>query len=282
VQPLPNPGASARVSGSATRWQPRRYRHRIRSLAYVRLDTITGGVLRNLSEDGVELQVVGPLRLGQELALRFELLNPRLRAELCGCVVWTNAHGQAGVEFLDVQPALRRQLKEWIFNQLLATAELAGAESIFIEPETPRKAMELTFSENARSPILLDVGPPGVEPSDTGQSRLGDQRAGGLETHEFSSAHRLATPWWVVDGLILICSVLLFSVIALGMTNTVPAWPIVLVLMLGVGGGFTGLYLFLFQFWLGATPGERLTSIAGEETTSFGADGSEEERHRFR
>jgi len=278
VQPLPNPAASAGASADATpRRQPRRYRYRIHSLAYTKLDTSNGGVIRNLSEDGVAIQAVGPLRLGQQLALRFELLNPRLRVEACGCVVWANPHGQAGVEFLDVQPALRRLLKEWMFNQLLATAELAGAESIFVEREIPPEARELTFSENARRPILLDV-----EPADAGRPELPNERAVELASREASFAHGPATPWWAVDGLILVCAVLLFLVIALGMTNTVPVWPVALMLMLGVTGALSALYWFLFQFWIGTTPGERLARLVGDEAVDIRSDGSEEDRPRFR
>jgi hypothetical protein len=230
--------------------------------------------------------------LGQQLALRFELLNPRLHAEACGCVVWANAQGQVGVEFLDLQAALRRRLKEWIFNQLLARAELAGAESIFVEQEIPPEAQELTFSENARRPILLDpeppavepveVEPPDVEPIHADRTEPLNERAVHVASREASSSHGIATPWWAVDGLILVCAVLLFLVIVLGMTNTVPAWPVALMLMLAVTGAFAALYCFLFQFWMGATPGEHLARLAGDDAVGIRPDGSQEERPRFR
>ena len=253
------------------------------------MDSAIGGVIRNLSEEGVGIQAVGPLRLGQQLALHFELLNPRLRADACGCVIWTNPQGQAGVEFLDVPTVLRRRLKEWIFDQLLATAELAGLESIFVDSTIPSESQELTFSENARTPIVLDAAHPvpeltaakliGIEP---GRLELPNQSPAQLASREVFPRRGTVAPWWLVDGLILVCAVLLFLVIALGMTNTVPAWPIALTLMLAVTGVLAWVYWFLFLFWMGATPGEHLARLAGNEVVDCGPDGSEEDRSRFR
>ena len=279
MQPLPNQANSAGSSASAAPHRLRRYRHRIPSLVYVKLDTDSAAVIRNLSEDGMAIQGVGHPRLGQQLALRFELMNPRLRVEACGCVVWIDPHGQAGVEFLDVEPWLRRRLQEWIFHQLMATAELAGAKSIFADREIA-PAGELTFSENARVPIMLES-----EPSTVEQAELAAEQAE-VESLEVSPAHGKATPWWVIDGLILACAVLLFLVIALGMTNSVPTWPVAAMLALAVTGAFTGLYWFLFEFWMGRTPGEHLIRLAAGETAEVAPDGSEpdsaEDQPRFR
>jgi PilZ domain len=289
VQPLPKPRSSTGGPSDATHPPLRRYRHRFNSLAYIKLDSSYGGVIRNLSEDGMAIQVVGSLRLGQQLGLSFELLNPRLRVEGWGCVVWTNSQGQAGVEFLDVHPMLRRGLKDWMFDQLLATAELAGAKFMFVDQRIPPEARELTFSENARSPILLDIEPPDVERIDVeridveriepGEPEL---RAAESASQADSKVQSFTTPAWLIDGLILVCALLLFLVIALGVTNTVPAWPIALMLMLAVTAAFAGLYWFLFLFWMGATPGEYLVSLTENEAAELGPDAAEEDRPRFR
>src|SRR5215470_4104215 len=70
---------------------PRRRQHpryTLRSLAYVKLDQGNGGIVRDLTESGVAIQAVAPLRRGQEVTLRFDLLSPRARVEARGHVAW--------------------------------------------------------------------------------------------------------------------------------------------------------------------------------------------------
>ncbi len=272
MEPLQNLAAS---TAATHRWQPRRYRHRINSLAYVKLDSTNGGVIRNLSEYGISIEAVEPLRMGQEVNLRFDLTNPRQRVEAKGRVAWENPQGYAGLEYLNLSIPLRRRLKEWIFTQLLATAELAGRGSIFAEPGISAEGQALTFSENPRRPIVLAIEPPTAALAGVSQTDSPDPR-------EISSAQGVGTPWWLVDALILVCAVLLFLVIALGMTNSVPAWPVAVMLMLGVATAFAGLYWFLFPFWMGITPGEHLARLTTDDGADFSSDGSDQDRPRFR
>ena len=67
-----------------------------------------------------------------------------------------------------------------------------------------------------------------------------------------SAADALA---YLVDGLILLSAVLLFAVICIAMIGAVPAWPIALILGVGVSALFAIVYRFLFLFWIGCTPG---------------------------
>jgi uncharacterized RDD family membrane protein YckC len=84
----------------------------------------------------------------------------------------------------------------------------------------------------------------------------------------------------LVDGLILLSAVLLFALICMAMVGVVPAWPLALVMGLGVAAVFAVLYRFLFLFWMGGTPGDWLAGLTGD---AF--DGNEipaDERPRFR
>src|SRR5438309_2183729 len=109
------------------------YRQRIQNLAYVNLDNCNGGILRNVAEGGVAVQAIAPLTINQQIHLRFELLNPRLRLEATARVAWSDAMGQAGLEFLSLSPRGSRLLKDWIFTRLLASAhQAAGTDTIFI------------------------------------------------------------------------------------------------------------------------------------------------------
>src|SRR5271166_1780334 len=101
-----------------------RYRHELRTLTYITLDQANGGIVRNLTHDGIGAQVVAAVRPRQILQVRFELRYPRLRVEARGEVMWATFSGQCGIRFLDLSPRLGRQIDEWIFGNLIEGAEL--------------------------------------------------------------------------------------------------------------------------------------------------------------
>jgi hypothetical protein len=96
-----------------------RHRHELHTLTYVTLDQANGGIVRNLTHDGIAVQAVAALRPRQQLRVRFELRYPRLRVETRGEVVWSTFSGQCGIRFLEPAPSLVRQIDEWIFGDLL-------------------------------------------------------------------------------------------------------------------------------------------------------------------
>jgi hypothetical protein len=107
------------------------HRHELRTLTYVTLDQANGGIVRNLSHDGIGVQVVAGVRPRQQLRVRFELRYPRLRVEARGEVTWATFSGQCGIRFLDLSPRTAHQIDEWIFGNLLDGAALQG------DPESP-------------------------------------------------------------------------------------------------------------------------------------------------
>jgi hypothetical protein len=107
-------------AGPAAAHQARaRHRHELRTLTYVTLDQANGGIVRNLTHDGIAVQAVAAVRPRQQLRIRFELRYPRLRVETRGEVVWSTFSGQCGIRFLDLSPRVARQIDEWIFGDLL-------------------------------------------------------------------------------------------------------------------------------------------------------------------
>src|ERR1700675_49090 len=128
------------------------YRHPINSLVYVTLDEGNGGIIRNLSQDGAAIQAVVPLRPGQSLRLRFDLLNPRMRQDVRAHVTWANPSGQAGVRFTEIPRQNARQLNDWIFVHLLQSMEQSSPVL-----NLPSEEDELIFSPSARTPIRLPM-----------------------------------------------------------------------------------------------------------------------------
>lgn len=270
-------GPAGAAVAAARRKERRHYRQKVHTLAYVNLDHANGGIIRDLTEDGLAIQAVAPLRANQQVHLRFELLSPRLRVEATGRVAWADPMGQAGVEFLNLPERSRRLLKEWLFTQLLSAAHQASWESIFVHRKRGEEATELLFSTAARPAISLApevVGPPKVESED------GEVRPRTLQLFWCPvpiSPHSLAR---LVDGLILLSAVLLFSVVSLAMTQVLPAWPVALVLALGVTSLFAMLYWFLFVLWIGHTPGKYLAQLTSD--SELGMYAEEGDRPRFR
>jgi hypothetical protein len=255
--------------------QRRHYRHRIRTLAYVNVDSTNGGILRDLSQCGIAMQATAPLRPHQEVLLRFALANPHVRIEAKGRVAWTDSLGQAGIEFLDLPARSRRLLKEWLFTQILAEAYLfSPCDSVSDHSRAGQAEAGLLFSASPRPAIRLEPSPTHVLPPKDGDPQ------------------RLRLPWCPVpvsayglsrllDGLLLWCAVLLFAVISLAMTNILPSWPVAVALTGAVTVVFAGVYWFLFVFWSGITPGQHLMRLAGYGSANR-VRLEEEDRTRFR
>lgn len=279
---------NAAAVGLAPRRQRVQYRHQIRSLAYVNLnqanrdqanpdqtdpDHANGGIIRNLGEAGIAIQAVAPLHANQQVLLRFDLANPRVRVEATGRVAWADRAGQAGIEFLSLPQRSRRLLREWLFVQLLAVAHQATGEADFVYRGTGEEA--LLFSASSRPAIRFEPVLPNALPAEENGLR----------------APSLQLPWlpfpisavalsWFVDGLILLSALLLFAVVCMAMIGTVPPWPITLALGVGVSAVLTATYRFLFFLLIGGTPGY---CVAGRTSDpSEGKVRELDERPRFR
>ena len=82
----------------------------------------------------------------------------------------------------------------------------------------------------------------------------------------------------MVDSLVLLCAVLLFAIITLGMTNLFPTWPLAIALAVGITSMFAAVYWYLFAVCVGMTPGEHLARVAYGNA----GDAEEDELPRFR
>jgi len=254
--------------------QRRRPRQKIHTLVYINLNQGNGGIVRDLSENGVAVQAVARLRQHQQVYLRFELLSPRIRVEAMGQVTWANASGQAGVQFTQISQRSRYLLKEWLWLNLLDTAgQLSSASPIFGDER-----------QNARDKLIVSGEPrPAI--------RLRSKEASSLMENEDPTSALLEFSWWpvpisvgslsgLVDGLIISASVLLFSFVFLAISHTLPSWPVSTGMAFFVACSFIALYKFLFVVYCGTTPGSRLVRIAALESQRVSQ--REDEAPRFR
>lgn len=216
------------------------------------------------------MQVVGAVRPQQELGLRFELRQPRVRVETRGEVTWATRSGQCGIRFLDLSPAVARQINEWIFGNLLEEASRhTEQDSIFVRsmPVLQYPAQEACGQNDG---LMISAAPVPVIQLPVSRDRLEPAHA---------SADSMDTPpveldWlfqplsgrgliWTINTLVVVAALLLFALVFLSITGEPTRWP------LATAGGaaicVAALYWGFFRILGGASPGARLARMAGWE-----------------
>jgi PilZ domain len=240
-----------------------KHRHELRTLTYLTLDQANGGVIRNLSHEGIGVQAVTAPRLRQKVRVRFELRHPRLRVESDGEVTWSTMSGNCGIRFLNLPPRMARQIDEWIFGNLLegfsAHADRAG--SMFSDVVSlPADAEDdgLMVSATPMKVIGLPLRPDPFRPV-TVNGAIGREASAQLDwLSQPLSARSLV---WTINSLVVVAALLLFALIFLAITNESPERPLT---MLGVSIAVVGsLYWGFFQVFGGSSPGARLARLVG-------------------
>jgi hypothetical protein len=234
----PSAGTAAQPSMNPRRRSQPRFP--LRSLAYVRLENNNGGIIRDLTESGIALQAVSPLKPGDDVVLHFDLFSPRVRIESRARVAWADESGQAGVSFTDLSPRVRRAVRDWMLIQILTAAAASGRDTIFAPLDT-----QLVLSPAAMPAIALPAQP-----------TVGEIQWGlfDVSTRTFSI---------ILDTVVLICAVLLFSVTAIAAMGGLPPLPIAATLLMASAAIFVAVYHLIFSdFLCGPTPGKRLADVA--------------------
>jgi len=240
-----------------------KHRHELRTLTYVTLDQANGGIIRNLNHEGVGVQAVGAVRERQQLRLRFELRNPRLKVEAHGEVTWATVSGQCGIRFVDLSPRTMRQINEWILGDLLAGAALhsESAGTMFAASTSAVQSADgsdeddgLVVSANSRDVIELPARFNRVARSVEDAAVHFDWLSQPL------SGRGLV---WTINTLAVLAALLLFALVFLTVTGEAPRWPLATAGAAAVLVG--GLYWGFFQFLGGSSPGARLARMLGAE-----------------
>lgn len=92
-------------------------RQTVHAPAFASFDGVTGGMILDLSEEGLSMQTAGstePLRSGAQLRLEVDLSEPSVHMETTGYIAWADALGRAGVRFSDLPEAARQRLNDWL------------------------------------------------------------------------------------------------------------------------------------------------------------------------
>src|ERR1700691_3934233 len=102
-------------------------RQMVHAPAFASFDGVSGGMVLDLSEEGLSMEMGHPLDgIDRERLVRLEIdLSPSGRIETTGYIAWADALGRAGVRFSDLPEAARRRLNEWLTVNAGAPSHIA-------------------------------------------------------------------------------------------------------------------------------------------------------------
>jgi hypothetical protein len=251
------------------------HRHELRTLTYACVEQANGGIVRDITHQGVGLQVVAAVRPQQQLRVRFELSQPRVRVETRGEVSWATRSGQCGIRFLDVSPKMSRQIDQWIFGNLLEEASLHSERAgfLFTRPQLAGSpsASPATDEVDEDDGLMVSAAPVNVIELPMRADPLVPAHAHGVAA-EITPQMSTGFDWlsqplssrgliWTINTLVIVAALLLFAVVFLSITGEPPRWPLTTA---GATAIFVGaLYWGFFRLFGGASPGERLARMAG-------------------
>jgi hypothetical protein len=93
-------------------------RHKVNGPVFASFDGVTGGMILDLSEQGLSMQTVAPLdtspQADRRLHLRLDLPDSEAPLETTGYIAWADALGRAGVRFTDLPEDARQRLDHWL------------------------------------------------------------------------------------------------------------------------------------------------------------------------
>jgi len=108
---------------SPTPQERRRHaRHLIRPRLYVALNgESSGGILNDVSEGGISLDILGPRPASNNVVLNFDLSEIGQHFEAKGRVSWSSrapSENRVGLQFVDLSEASRVQIKNWLAKKV--------------------------------------------------------------------------------------------------------------------------------------------------------------------
>ena len=101
-------------------------RRRVEQLTYIGFGPDSGGVLLDISVEGLRCQIVGAVVEGDLCHLKFALPGRRSAIETNGQIVWSNRSRQGGgVRLLGLGEDVRQQLQQWISGDIPSAGGIA-------------------------------------------------------------------------------------------------------------------------------------------------------------
>jgi hypothetical protein len=92
-------------------------RHKVNGPVFASFDGVTGGMILDLSEQGLSMQTIAPVKMDladRRLHLRLDLPDSNAHLETTGYIAWADALGRAGVRFSDLPEDARQRIDHWL------------------------------------------------------------------------------------------------------------------------------------------------------------------------
>jgi hypothetical protein len=92
-------------------------RHKVNGPVFASFDGVTGGMILDLSEQGLSMQTIAPVKMDladRRLHLRLDLPDSDAHLETTGYIAWADALGRAGVRFSDLPEDARQRIDHWL------------------------------------------------------------------------------------------------------------------------------------------------------------------------
>jgi hypothetical protein len=92
-------------------------RHKVNGPVFASFDGVTGGMILDLSEQGLSMQTIAPVkteRADRRVQLRLDLPDSDSYLETTGYIAWADALGRAGVRFSDLPEDARQRIDDWL------------------------------------------------------------------------------------------------------------------------------------------------------------------------
>jgi hypothetical protein len=167
---------------------PRRcLRYMVHAPAFASFDGVSGGMILDLSEEGLSMQMGHPLDgIDRERQVRLEIdLSPSGRIETTGYIAWADALGRAGVRFSDLPEEARRRLNEWLTVNAGAPSHMAPKVAVGRAWGWGAEAKSAGSGDRGHMSITLEAD---TEASEAGEGKNGNERQSSATVqYEFSS-----------------------------------------------------------------------------------------------
>ena len=100
-------------------------RQSLHAPAFASFDGVSGGMILDLSEEGLSMQTDARLERERPLRMELDLSEPAMHIETTGYIAWADALGRAGVRFSDLPAEARERLNEWLTLNAGAPSQIA-------------------------------------------------------------------------------------------------------------------------------------------------------------
>ena len=137
-----------------TRDRRRWLRQKVHGPAFASFDGVTGGMVLDLSEQGMSMQTAAPVEAFRYTRCHLNLQDPATHVETTGYVAWADALGRAGVRFSDLPEEARRRLRQWLTANATTPSRKAPKLS-FDEPMWA--ALGVSSPANGRQPLAISL-----------------------------------------------------------------------------------------------------------------------------